>query len=704
MHRALQALGPLVALLGVALAASPALAATYYVDSQSGNDSYPGTTLLRPWQTLGRVNAHTFLPGDRILLRAGGQWPAAGDTASQLRPRGSGSPGAVIAIDRYGSGDKPKIVGGGVGERCYELGRVEGAVHLQNQSYWEIRNLDVSNHGTPGCEHVGILALNDQSPAVVTRHIVIADNVVHDVNGMATGYYGANAGIAVTADMNTANPCPTWPNPCPANPVWNDVTIENNSIYAVDRIGIFVGPEWQAAGMEKRDLPLFPRRMGSTEPGVPSGITIRGNALSDVGGDGILTFIAANVTIDGNVVSGSGTRVIAASCGARCPRNWSGYATCNSAAIWTAVTDNSVIQYNEVYDYALPDASGRVQCDGTAFNADFATTSQVVQYNYSHHNQGGMYMTCEVDGTPASPIALDNLRVRYNVSYDDVGGAFTHACGVGFFPAGGDSLDINNNLVIVPVGRNMPIFGGSISVPGTAYIYNNIFYVLGTTSYAQTPGAIFDFNVYYAPNYPGGSRPANEPVDNHAQTGNPLLMIAPAATAPVGRDNLFGLRLREDSPALGSAYQPGYGIDGHPNLGWVDFWGNATGLDGAPNRGPYNGDGEAYTTCANGLDDDGDSLVDAGNDPGCRDPSASSTENPRCQDGLDNDGDGGFDFDGGVAATGGGPLGPIDPQCGYPYLNRETPASCGLGGELALLLWVLLFGRSRSRRSTQALP
>jgi len=44
--------------------------ATYYI-SLEGNDSNPGTSLSRPWQSIQRVNEQKFSPGDRILFRSG---------------------------------------------------------------------------------------------------------------------------------------------------------------------------------------------------------------------------------------------------------------------------------------------------------------------------------------------------------------------------------------------------------------------------------------------------------------------------------------------------------------------------------------------------------------------------------------------------------------------------------------------------------
>jgi hypothetical protein len=107
---------------------------------------------------------------------------------------------------------------------------------------------------------------------------------------------------------------------------------------------------------------------------------------------------------------------------------------------------------------------------------------------------------------------------------------------------------------------------------------------------------------------------------------------------------------------------------------------------------------DAALPCDDGLDNDGDGLIDFPADPGCFSPT-STTESPQCQDGIDNDGDGKIDFDGGASANHGVALAAADPQCTKPYRNSEKPNSgCGLGTELAFALPILMgIGRRRSR-------
>jgi hypothetical protein len=133
-----------------------------------------------------------------------------------------------------------------------------------------------------------------------------------------------------------------------------------------------------------------------------------------------------------------------------------------------------------------------------------------------------------------------------------------------------------------------------------------------------------------------------------------------------------------------------------------------------PGQGDVDSDGigdACDAACSNGLDDDGDGLVDfAGFDPGCDDSEDSEEtsasllcdngedddldgyvdvadpgcvypgwpqEDPACDDGIDNDGDGGTDHDGD----------PADTQClGRSWIQSEAAAGCGLGAELVFLL------------------
>lgn len=492
-------------------------AAIYYVDSSAGNDNNSGLESGSAWRSLAKVNETIFSDGDDLLFKRGGAW------SGQLSPKGAGKMGRPIRIDSYGDGAKPLINGEAT----------NAAVYLVDQSHWEIRNLEVTNTGPTAGERVGILIRNSGKKG--ENHIYIGSCDVHDVNGVTAGYYGKNAGIAVVSDMNGS--------------YWNNVMIENNTVKHVDRMGIFVGPTAQTG--TPNDWILLPRS---------NNITIQNNAVTDSGGDGILVFVTNNTLIQHNVIADCGGR--AADGGP----NETDYTNKYSAGIWTAVATRTVIQYNEVY-------GEKTTFDGQGFDIDLGSDDVVLQFNYSHHNLGGFLLICE-SGSKAD---INNARVRFNITHDDRRAIFV-ICGAGLSPAP-DAIHILNNTIFVPRGSRTPMFLYSKNLlKGPMRVYNNIFYVLGTTDYCQFEGATFENNTFF------GHHPETEPPDAYKLTSDPML-VAPGS-AGAGFHTLDGYMLRSDSPGLRS----GRYTDGE-KMGVIDLWGNRVDPAFRPNRGAYNGDG-----------------------------------------------------------------------------------------------------------------
>jgi len=83
-------------------------APSYYVDATDGNDAHDGLSPEQAWQSLAKVSASSFEPGDSILLQRGELWreslqvPAAGTDANRL------------TIGAYGSGARPVLSGSDV--------------------------------------------------------------------------------------------------------------------------------------------------------------------------------------------------------------------------------------------------------------------------------------------------------------------------------------------------------------------------------------------------------------------------------------------------------------------------------------------------------------------------------------------------------------------------------------------------------------
>ena len=82
---------------------SPAHATSYFVDSAAGNDARNGLSDATSWQSLAKVNAFAFNPGDVVNFKRGGMWTG---TLTISRSGVSGNP---ITFQDYGSGNVPLI-------------------------------------------------------------------------------------------------------------------------------------------------------------------------------------------------------------------------------------------------------------------------------------------------------------------------------------------------------------------------------------------------------------------------------------------------------------------------------------------------------------------------------------------------------------------------------------------------------------------
>ncbi|WP_184550482.1 right-handed parallel beta-helix repeat-containing protein [Mucilaginibacter sp. FT3.2] len=291
---------------------------TYYVDP-AGNDGNNGTSSASPWQTISKINAHTFLPGDQVLFKAGGTW------TGNVAFLGSGSAGAPIVVNTYGTGNKPIINGGGL---------VNGSITLllNNQSYWEINNLEITNTIATGLHYAvsGIKVIN--SASTLANHIYVRNCYVHDVNSTGVGnsnYNKATGGIIISG-------------------YFNDILVDSCHVANSQIEGI--------------------RTTSSTI--LSTNVTFSNNLIENIYGDGIvMSSVQSGGFITGNVVHNV------------CITN-----AANFAGIWTYNESGTIISNNEVYGLT----GGLV--DGQAFDADLSTSGDIFEYNYSHDNYRGFML------------------------------------------------------------------------------------------------------------------------------------------------------------------------------------------------------------------------------------------------------------------------------------------------------------------------
>jgi hypothetical protein len=485
---------------------SPETHRMYYIDSQSGDDAASGISSEAPWKNLQKINAIRFQPGDRVLLKSGSVWHG------QLWPKGSGVDGHPITLGMYGGGVKPQIDADGL---------AEDAVLLKNQEYWEIEDLDITNTGPEGAVRRGVhVMLENYGDA---HHIYLRRLTIHDVNG--SDAQKPNGGINYTSAGDVK----------PSRFV--DLRIEDNEIYHVDRSGIF---GWSDRWQRSKWYPSL-------------SVVVRGNALSDVGGDGIVVVATDGALVENNIVSHANQR-----------------STDYDVAIWPWSADNTVIQFNEAYET-------KGQRDGEGFDSDWNSRNTIIQYNYSHDNDGGFLLICNEGGdSPEESAGNIGTIVRYNISQND------RTRGINIAGPTKNTLIYNNTIYVGPEHKvDLVVLSDWHGWASDTSFLNNVFYVDGIAqfSYAlsrnpdgayltapgngQSTNNVFDSNVYF-----GDLQP---PKDAHALTTDPKFLAV--GQGRIGRESLAGYRLQPGSPAIGSAMQIA-------NNGGRDFWGTVLPLHG----------------------------------------------------------------------------------------------------------------------------
>ncbi|GAV37814.1 right-handed parallel beta-helix repeat-containing protein [Streptomyces acidiscabies] len=477
-------------------------AGTTYFVSANGSDSNAGTSSSAPWRSLSKVNATTFQPGDTIRFEAGDSW------TGQLWPKGSGADGAPIAIDSYGTGAKPKIAG---------QGTVGDAVRLNNQQYWEIRNLDVSNAvptGTTDGSKLGDLrGIGVHGDNGQTLHHFVIDSVdVHDVTGEVKWVGGSTAdnkpgitfaqgwdrskdtgGIAFLTGVQdiTAPGAPT---------VLDGITVENSTIKNTSFSGIVT--KQYAGDAPGAVFTGWGKRATATDPAYTpyTDVTFRGNYITQAntpfGCNGIYLTGVRGGLVEGNVIDRVGV-----------------------SGVETNMADTVTVQHNEIMGTHL--SSGGA--DQNALDPDIGTTNQVFQYNYLHDNGDGILL-CACN----SAVKFGSVVIRYNVITGST------RWNIHMSQQSGTVANLYNNTIANTNSQSM-VTGG---VSGKATFTNNLFVSSQSAPQFIQPSSITYNNNGYSSNLT--TRPAS---DANAVVGAPQFVNA-SVTGPYGDEN---------GPRLGTA-------------------------------------------------------------------------------------------------------------------------------------------------------
>lgn len=404
---------------------------TYYIDPAGGADSNAGTSADTACASLSALN-RTFGPGDRILLKRGSV--LSGEDAA-LRFQGSGSANAPIEVGAYGEGPRPRLDG---------AGEVENVISLFNQEHVSISGLEITNLHPGYDSRFGLNTSTNQVKNLravnvsardfgVVSDISLTDLHIHDINGNLSSKWngGIFFDIGAAIEGGELRGVPTK---------FDGILIADNVIERVDRSGIkLVSSTW--ANQSAQNSPNVPLNWYPS-----TGIVLRDNQIRYTGGDGITVRDADGALIEYNLVQHARYQN-------------TGY----NAGIWPFQATNTVIQYNEVSH------THGVQ-DGQGLDTDHVSSYSVMQYNYSHDNEGGFMLI--MNGFPHTA-----PTIRYNISQNDADKTFEFSRGT----AAGTMI-YNNTIFSDSVLRGPR--GGVLDLANSAagtgnrevFIFNNVFH------------------------------------------------------------------------------------------------------------------------------------------------------------------------------------------------------------------------------------
>ncbi len=423
-------------------------------------------------------------------------------------------------------------------------GNGQAVVKLFNQQYWDISDIE-----TTGGSQYGIYVSGTSNTALVLHHIHIKNVSVHDVTGTATSKDGGL--IVVEQD---------------GQQLFDDVVIDGATAYNTK--------QWQGIAV-----------LAGTYLG-PFGtnVTIQNSTVHDVGGDGIMVYYAQNALTQNNVAYNTGKIVngdVASNIG-------------TPNAIWDFNCHSCVVQNNEAYN------SHSTNQDGGAYDIDYGSDKQTVQYNYGHDNDG----YCMAVFSSANQVQTNSI-LRYNVCANNdqnpdlafQGDVYLNS----FASSGNDRASINglqiynNTFYWNPVNDDGTlfntqdaVFSGSspdffknnliyatksklIDVPGTqVQLNNNIYWTTGGSS----PTWMYNGQIYSnLSSYQQGSKQ-----DSNSKFTDPKLNDP--TYHKIGRPS-SSFTLQAGSPAINTGTTVG------SDMGIQDFFGNPLKQRKSHNIGAY---------------------------------------------------------------------------------------------------------------------
>jgi hypothetical protein len=463
---------------------------------------------------------------------------------------------------------------------------------------------------------------SDVNPITITSYgtgkaIIEAKSGV--VNGMGlfayntSGYVIKNINFTSTSTLNSSNESGiNFYNELPNDTKLDYIKIDGVEVYGFPNAGIIIGGWNNKSGF--RNIRI--EHTDIHDNGVV-GISFYGQALyanenvyvgfskayHNQGIPGALKNTGSGIVL-GSVSNGVIERSIAYENGEFCD------AAEGPVGIWAYDSDSILIQFNESYRNKTKIA------DGDGFDFDQNVSNSVMQYNYSHDNDGAGFLQAQGPDTDGH----QNTTIRYNISQND--GRGLDYAGIQVWGKVQNTHIYNNTVYVSPSSVSSPkafiLSNWTIEDRDAngVYVRNNIFQTTGgiplvEVTNGQLQGGtniLFQGNDYYSS---GGAfkilwgttsyaslsnwRAVNQEKMNGANVG---YSVDPLLTSP-GNTGSNGFTLQSNSPlinkglSLNSLFQL--------SIGTRDFYGNAIPQQNAFDIGAYeystkpgdaNGDGK----------------------------------------------------------------------------------------------------------------
>ncbi len=460
-----------------------AVGQNYFIDCSLATNG--NGTFASPWNNFATINTTTIMPGGGVFLKRGANCFNKGT----LHPRGSGTALNRNYIGAYPADTNPL-------NRAVIDSENANAIELFNQSYWEISDLKVSS-STAGI-HDDANTKNQQCATCRSGIFIDSSNLQQYIrinNVEATGNW-TGLFIGSYRAVDAARPFLTPPNQ------GRLVDVEISNVYTHDNPGkgLFVGGNYEA--ISTTTTPIFPRN---------DNIRVLYTVAENNGEDGIFISSSNNSKVENSVASYNGAKMDA------------------RYGIWFFNSDNVAMRYNEAHHNqtrdAVPTATPPIlegTSDGGGLDCDFHVRNCIVEYNYTHDNEGPGILLIGFDnnGTTSTPKEpLEGCTVRYNISQNDITDDKNNYGAITLF---GDvnNCKIYNNTVYFENALNTQAYalsGVTYDVPATSTsarfywgvgsnntVRNNIFYIANSakafniTSSHIGRGNTYDYDLFYA--------------------------------------------------------------------------------------------------------------------------------------------------------------------------------------------------------------